>query len=116
MPGKPQMGSTIYPPNDGLAADGASVLVLRELQAMRCQIDTLNRRLEEFAPAGGVAVVATVVTVATVVAGATAGLPCSPSSSRRSPSETRKHILPVYGLKSIGGPKRPIMTRSRVVG
>ena len=53
MPGMPQMGSTIYPPNDGLAADGASALVLRELQAMRRQIDTLNRRLEEFAPAGG---------------------------------------------------------------
>ena len=52
MSGMPQMGSTIYPPNDGLAADGASALVLRELQAMRRQIDTLTRRLEEFAPAG----------------------------------------------------------------
>ena len=53
MSGMPQMGPTIYPPNDGLATDGASALVLRELQAMRRQIDTLNRRLEEFAPAGG---------------------------------------------------------------
>ena len=41
------------PTLDGQSADSTSALVLRELQAMRLQMDTLTRRLDKLAPAGG---------------------------------------------------------------
>ena len=39
------------PTLEGQSADSTSALVLRELQAMRLQMDTLTRRLDELAPA-----------------------------------------------------------------